>query len=203
MELSAKSHESSKSQKMQFLNSDYLFSCGFNKSNERQIKLYDLRNFTESVQNVPVDSQTGTMIPFYDPDTGLIYVPGRGEGNIKYFDFSNNTIKFASEYRSSVPQKGIAAFPKRACNYNKCEVTRFAKLTINSIEYVSFYVPKRNEGYDSSVYPDCLSGEAALSYDNWMSGTNADPIRKPITTLSDISPNTSGGFTFEKKNERC
>lgn len=52
-------------------------------------------------------------------------------------------MKFASEFRSSVPQKAVAMFPKRSVNYNKCEITRFAKMTINSIEYLSFYVPKR------------------------------------------------------------
>jgi hypothetical protein len=78
IEMSCKAHDSSKSQKMCFLgNNDYLFSCGFNKSNERQLKLYDLRNFSDAIQTVPVDTQTGIMIPFYDPDTGLIYVPGR------------------------------------------------------------------------------------------------------------------------------
>jgi coronin-1B/1C/6 len=200
IELSAKAHDSSKSQKMAFLNQDYLFSCGFNRSNERQLKLYDLRNFSEAVQQIPVDSQTGIMIPFYDADTGLIFVPGRGEGNVKYYDFSNNTIKFASEFRSSVPQKGMALFPKRACNYNRCEVDRFAKMTINSIEYLSFYVPKRNEGYDSAVYPDCLSGEPALTYDEWVGGKNAEAVRKSITSLSE-SGQVSGGFSFTKSEE--
>ena len=83
------------------------------------------------------------MMPFYDADTGLIYVPGRGEGNIKFFDYSNGTIKFANEYRSNVQQKGVAAFPKRTMNYNRCEIARFAKLSNNAIEYLSFYFPKR------------------------------------------------------------
>jgi hypothetical protein len=73
----SKAHDSSKSQKMCFLDSNYLFTCGFNRSNERQIKLFDMRNFQSEVQEVKVDSQTGIMTPFYDADIGLIFVPGR------------------------------------------------------------------------------------------------------------------------------
>ncbi len=144
IELSTKGCESNKSQKMGFLgNTDYIFNTGVSKANERQIKLFDMRNFSEAIAVIPVDSQTGIMMPHYDADSGLIYVPGRGEGNIKFFDFGNGSIKLANEYRSNVQQKGIASFPKRTMNYNKCEITRFAKLSINSIEYLSFYFPKR------------------------------------------------------------
>lgn len=195
---STKAHESGKTSKMAFLTGEYLFTCGFSKSNERQIKLFDARNFTEAVQTVPVDTQTGVMLPFFDADTGLIFIPGRGEGNVKYFDFSNDTIKSASEYRSSTPQKGIANFPKRAMNYNKCEVARLAKLTNNTVEYLSFYVPKRNEGYDASVYPECFAGEPALKTEEWLSGINKDVIRKNITTLENNFNNTVN-LNYEKK----
>jgi coronin-1B/1C/6 len=120
--LSTKNSESTKPQKMGFLDSNYLISCGVSKSNERQIRFFDMRNFSESCSVTTLDSQTGTSMPYYDSDTGLIFLPGRGEGNIKLSEFSNGTIKFATEYRSSVPQKGVAAFPKRAMNYNRCEM---------------------------------------------------------------------------------
>lgn len=208
--MSTKGHDSTKSQRMGFLgNTDYLFSCGFNKSNERQIKLYDSRNIEEAVMTVPVDTQTGVMMPYYDTDTGLIYVPGRGEGNIKYFDFSNGTVKYANEFRSGVPQKAIAAFPKRSVNYNKCEITKFAKLTLNTIEYVSFFVPKRvfylfifqNEGYDASFYPDCFAGEAALGVEEWLKGENTDPIRKPITSLENNFSTSDLNFSAKEEEK--
>lgn len=198
MQMSCKAHDSGKTQKMGWLDGDHLFTCGFSKSNERQIKLYDTRKFTESIQVIPVDSQSGVMMPFYDPDTGLIYVPGKGEGNVKYFDYSNGTIKFASEYRSTTPQKGVAFFPKRSMNYNRCEISRFAKLTSNSIEYLSFYIPKRNEGYDASIYPDCIAGEPALGVEEWLKGETKDAVRKNITTLEN-KWNVSSEMTFEKK----
>jgi len=200
IEASCKGHESGKIQKMLFLKGDYLFSCGFSKSNERQIKLYDTRNFSDAVQAVSVDTQNGIMLPFWDPDTGLIFVPGKGEGNIKFFEFSEGTVKYAGAYSGSTQQKGMAMFPKRSMNYNKCEIDRFAKLTVNSIEYLSFLVPKRNEGYDASIYPDCISGEPAISVDDWLSGQNKPAIRKPITSI-ESTWNVSSDIHFEKKVE--
>jgi hypothetical protein len=55
-----KGRESSKSQKMCFFDTKY------------KIKLFDLRNFFDAV--IPVDSQTGIMIPQYDADTFPFYV---------------------------------------------------------------------------------------------------------------------------------
>jgi WD40 repeat protein len=201
IEMSVKGHESGKVQKVSFLTGDYLMSCGFSKSNERQIRLYDTRKFGDTIQKISVDSQSGIMTPFFDADTGLIYVPGRGEANIKYFDFSNGTIKYASEYRGTTPQKGLAIFPKRVVNYNRCEIARFAKLASNNtIEHLSFYVPKRNEGYDSSIYPECLSGEAGLKVEEWLKGENREAPRMNITKIKH-----AGGIVnemhFEKKQE--
>jgi WD40 repeat protein len=201
IEMSAKGHESGKVQKVSFLTGDYLMSCGFSKNNERQIRLYDTRNFGDAIHKVTVDSLSGIMTPFFDSDTGLIYVPGRGEASIKFFDFSNGTIKYASEFRGANPQKGIAILPKRFVNYNRCEVARFAKLTnSNTIENLSFYVPKRNEGYDSSIYPDCLSGEPGLTVEEWVKGDNREAPRKNITLIGN-----AGGIVnqmqFEKKQE--
>jgi WD40 repeat protein len=198
-QLTCHAHDSGKTQKMAFLDGDYLFTCGFGKTNAREIKLFDTRKFTESVQVVPVDTQSGIMMPHYDRDTGLIYVPGKGEGNIRYFDFSESTIKFANEYRGDNQQKSVSFFPKRCMNFNKCEIARIAKLTKDSIEYVSFFVPKRNEGYDAAVYPDCLAGEPALGVEEWLKGANSDPIRKNITTLENKW--SAPEITFEKKVE--
>ena len=90
-------------------------------------------------------------------------------------------------------------FPKRVLNYNRCEVARFAKLTgSNTVEYLSFNIPKRNEGYDASVYPDCLTGEPALKVEEWLKGENKEPPRKNITTIDNLC-NAGKEMHFVKK----
>jgi len=199
VDMSVKAHDSGKIQKMAFLTGDYVMSCGFTRSNERQIKLYDLRNFGDAISKTPVDTQPGIMTPYFDSDTGLIFLSGRGEGNIKFFDFSNGTIKLASEYRGTSTQKGVAMFPKRVMNYNRCEIDRFAKLTNNNtIEYLSFNIPRRNEGYDANIYPECLSGEPGLNVEEWIKGENKEPLRKNITKIENVW-NAGNEMQFEIK----
>jgi len=130
-----------------------------------------------------IDNASGVLYPTFDADTNMLYVPGKGEGNIKYYDCSNGAIAYMNNYSSTVPQKSICFFPKRAMNYFKCEQARAAKLTGNSIEYVSFNVPKRNEGFHADSYVDCLTGEVGMTLDEWTKGENKDAPRKPIDKI--------------------
>ena len=74
-------------------------------------------------------------------------------------------------------------FPKKTMDYNKCEVARFAKVVGKEIMYLGFFVPRRNPGYDSSLYPPVYTGEPAITTDEWMGGANKDPIVKEINTI--------------------
>jgi coronin-1B/1C/6 len=62
---------------------------------------------------------------------------------MKYFEYSNGTINYLNNFSSTVPQKSVSFFPKRAMNCFKSEMARAVKLTNTTIEYVSFNVPKR------------------------------------------------------------
>jgi len=128
---------------MIWLSGDICFSVGFSSKNERQYKLWDLKNFSAPLQTQYIDNLTGVISPFWDSDTSMIYLPGKGEGNLRFYEYKANSVNYINEYKSSVPQKSVAFFPKRTMNYNKSEIARFAKLTQNSVEYLSFFIPKR------------------------------------------------------------
>ena len=153
-----------------------------------------------SIASIVVDRQSGVMTPFYDSGLKLLYVPGRGEGNIHYYDLNDLAIKDCSEYKSSQPQKQITMFEKKLMDYNKCEIARFAKVVGNTVEYLSFYVPRRNPGYEKEFYPNIAAGEAALSCDDWMAGQNAEPIVKEITEIENKWV-SAVPIVFEKKQE--
>ena len=84
----------------------------------------------------------------------------------------------------------MAFFPKRSMNYKKCEISRMAKLTSNSVEYISFYIPKRVryfiikvEGYHSEIYPDCFSGIPSINVEQWLGGETKAAVRKSIISM--------------------
>jgi len=199
VELQTKTHDSAKSQRVLFLDENHIFTIGFSRSNDREIRLFDIRNFTASSQVVKIDNQSGQINPYFDADLGLIYLPARGESNVKLYEFANSSVKFVTEFKSSSSQKATSFFPKRTMNYNKCEIARTAKLTLNTVEYVSFYFPKRNEGFDASLYPECITGEPALGVEEWLKGENKEPVRKNITSIETGWKVST--MNFEKKVE--
>jgi hypothetical protein len=178
-----KGHDSAKNSKVCWITQEQLITTGYGKQNDRQIKLWDLKNTSKEVQTVSVDTQSGPIQPFYDADTGLIFVPGRGEGNIRYYEYASGSVKSISEYKAQTSQKSVCFFPKRTMNYNKCEVARIGKLTNTTLEYVSFYIPKRVEGFHAEMYPDVISGELNTTVEEWKAGSNKEPTRKAINTL--------------------
>ena len=113
VETSFKIFDSAKTSKVAWVGHDSVITTGYGKNNDRQIKLWDLKNTAKEVQTVSIDTQSGPIQPFYDPDTGLLFVPGRGEGNIRYYEYSSGSVKIVSEYKSGTSQKSVCFFPKK------------------------------------------------------------------------------------------
>lgn len=40
----------------------------------------------------------------------------RSDGNIRYYEYTNDKFEYLSEYKSADPQRGIGFLPKRAVN---------------------------------------------------------------------------------------
>lgn len=171
-------HEGSKSTKMTYLgNLEKLVTVGFTRQSQRQFKIWDPRNLSAEVKRIDIDQAAGVIMPFFDPDTSLLYLAGKGDGNIRYYEVvSDNPFCFPiSEHRSSVSAKGMAWVPKRGLNIKGCETARLLKLTSNSVEPLSFVVPRKSEAFQEDIYPDTFSGEASCTADEWLSGITLPP----------------------------
>ena len=68
------------------------------------------------------------------------------------------------------------------------------------VYYVSFTIPRRNPGFDPSLYPPVECGEAALTYDKWVGGETAEPVKKDINTIENKF--VSQVQVFEKKETK-
>lgn len=196
-----KGHEhSTKSGKSGFLDENYIYSAGFSQRKEREVRLFDIRKFDAPVDSHKVDTQTGSMHPYLDTDSNLLFLPGRGESNISFVDLNDHKIKSGGSYTSSVPQKSCAFFPKRTMDYNKSEIARCAKLCSNHLEYISFRFPRRHSGFNPEFYPDCLDGTPTNTVEEWLKGENKEANRRKITEIENKF--TSEVITIEKKEEK-
>lgn len=179
--LSAKietAHEGAKSIKLTYLgNMDKLITVGFTRQSQRQFKVWDARNTSEALEKIDIDQAAGVVMPFFDVDTGLLYLAGKGDGNVRFYETVNES-PYAyplSDYRSNSSAKGMAWVPKRGLNVMGCETARLLKLTTSGVEPLSFYVPRKSESFQDDLYPDTASNEASHTADEWMAGSDKNP----------------------------
>lgn len=98
-----------------------------------------------------LDSSNGALLPFYDPDTSVVYVCGKvglgraggagkrdaralrpapscpqGDSSIRYFEITEEPpyIHFLNTFTSKEPQRGMGSMPKRGLEVSKCEIAR-------------------------------------------------------------------------------
>lgn len=97
-----------------------------------------------------MDSSNGVLLPFYDPDTNMVYLCGKvcvqenyyphppfsllilmfffrqGDCTIRYFEVTDESpyVHFLSLYSSKEPQRGAGFLSKRGVDVNKCEIAR-------------------------------------------------------------------------------
>lgn len=93
-----------------------------------------------------IDTSSGVLFPTYDEDRKLVFVAGKGDGNIRYFELEDEApyAHYLNEFKTSVPQRGVCFLPHRALNVGNCEVARAFKLTPKgTVEVISFTVPRK------------------------------------------------------------
>ncbi|KAK2624574.1 hypothetical protein QTJ16_005767 [Diplocarpon rosae] len=179
-----------------------LATTGFSKMSDRQMALWDVGAPAEPLGGFTVlDSISGVCMPFWDDGTQCLYLAGKGDGNIRYFEFENDKFEFLSEYKSGDPQRGLAFLPRRGINVHENEVMRAYKTVNDSyIEPISFTVPRRAEVFQSDIYPPATGSKAAVSAAEWLSGKDGIPAKidlesiyegnTPVEVASDYKPPT-------------
>lgn len=92
-------------------------TTGFSKMSDRQMALWDVGSPSEPIGGFEIlDSISGVCMPFWDDGTQCLYLAGKGDGNIRYFEYENDKFEFLSEYKSGDPQRGLAFMPRRGIN---------------------------------------------------------------------------------------
>jgi len=119
------------------------------------------------------------LMPYYDMDTELLFLAGKGDGNIRYYecDFESGApaINYVENFSSNIPTAGMGILPKRYCNVSVNEVVKIFKLTPDTVMPISFRVPRKVESFASDIFLPCSSDVPALNADQWLSGENANP----------------------------
>lgn len=96
-------HDGTKCSKMTWLGEcPRIVSTGFNRSSQREWKMWDMRKLDRPIAHDSLDQASGTLLPFFDVDTSMLYLAGKGDGNIRYYEVMESSLYPLSQYSSTV-----------------------------------------------------------------------------------------------------
>jgi len=182
-------HGGAKATKVVFIGeSDNLLTTGFSKYSDRQMAVWSQKDFTQPLKTEAIDSSSGVLVPHYDPDIHMVYIAGKGDGNVRYYEVLDEApwICYLSQFISGAPQKGFGVLPKRGVDVTSCEVFRLFKLhaTKDVVEPISMIVPRKSDTFQDDIYPETAAPIASLTTEEWLAGKNARPALLSMKTGS-------------------
>ncbi|CAJ1070554.1 uncharacterized protein coro1cb isoform X1 [Xyrichtys novacula] len=173
-----KAHEGARPMRAIFLADGNIFTTGFSRMSERQLALWKADNMDEPICVQEMDSSNGILLPFYDPDTSVVYLCGKGDSSIRYFEITDEApfVHYLNTFSTKEPQRGMGYMPKRGLDVNKCEIARFYKLHERKCEPIIMTVPRKSDLFQDDLYPDTAGPDPALEAEEWFAGKNGGPI---------------------------
>ncbi|XP_005425498.1 coronin-6 isoform X1 [Geospiza fortis] len=171
-------HEGLRPVRAIFTREGHIFTTGFTRMSQRELGLWDPNNFEEPIALQEMDTSNGVLLPFYDADSSIVYLCGKGDSSIRYFEITHEApyVHYLNTYSSKEPQRGMGFMPKRGLDVSKCEIARFFKLHERKCEPIVMTVPRKSDLFQDDLSPDTPGPEPALEADEWLSGKDAEPI---------------------------
>ncbi|KAM9346479.1 coronin-7 [Symphorus nematophorus] len=173
---SAKSLQSNKDSRILWTKEDFLLTTGFDMMRCREVRLWDRRKLSSSVSSVSLGTSSGTLIPLFDDDTGLLTLAGMGDTVVDCFEVSSSEplLSQVSHCVTDTSTRGVAMVPKQALDVMSCEVMRVLQLTDSCIVPISYQVPRKHSGqeFHEDLYPDTAGTTPAMSAEEWWQGGN-------------------------------
>lgn len=178
-----KAHLSVRAAKGTYLNCwNKMITTGFSKSARRELKFWDARNPKKSIAHDTLGQGGGVIMPHFDRATKLLYLTGKGDGNIRIYELVKDNPHFyaASNFMTKVSATGICAAPKSSVDVLSCETTRFIKLSkengVGRVAEFKFVIPRKDECFQEDLFPDDYAGKPAQSADEYFDGGDVQPI---------------------------
>jgi len=168
-----------------------VLTTGHSRASGREVKIWDLKNLDKPLHSEKIDTAAGVLMPLYDVDTNVIYLCGKGDGNIRTCEFEDKNPyfhKLGDGFRSTTALKGVCQVPKRGLDIMKCETARLLKVTNEGqVQPLSFYVPRKSDAFQTYIFPNTACANPAHTADEWYAGSSKSP------ELESLNPSQQGG----------
>ncbi|XP_068204536.1 coronin-7 isoform X4 [Palaemon carinicauda] len=186
----AEGHKSPKDSRIVWLgHTERILSTGWDASRVREVRIRDIRNFSKPYKVQPFDSSTGILMPLYDPDTNMLFLAGKADVSIMYWEVTDKEpfLTEGLKHNGSVQTKGACLVPKRGLDVMSGEVNRLLQLTSNAIIPITYQVPRKTyREFHADIFPDTPGYEPSSTISQWLGGANIpvknislDPAKRP------------------------
>ncbi|CAG9762430.1 unnamed protein product [Ceutorhynchus assimilis] len=189
------------------LDGRYIVTLGFDKVSERQITIYKATDLNTPLNTVGLDVSPAILIPFYDEDSSTLFCTGKGDLTIYAFEITEEHpfICPLSHHRCNSLHQGLSFLPKNVCDVQNVEFAKAYRLTNNSIEPLSFTVPRiKTELFQDDLFPATrVTWVPSASSNEWFTGKDKPVHRvslKPdgMESLSESQPQGQENRTINK-----
>lgn len=186
---------------------DLVLTVGFGKNAMREFKIFDIKNMSTEVTTQNLDNSAGIVMPFYDEDSDLLFLAGKGDGAIRYYEVvpgeeASKIIEPIQAFKSNDPTAAACALPRRSCDVNVNEIIRIYKVTKQKVVPLQFQVPRKSDLFQDDLFPPCRSDEPALTKAAWLAGENAVPKTKSLEGGFQASAHPAASFNKVDDSEK-
>jgi coronin-1B/1C/6 len=147
---------------------DKIATTGFSKMSDRQVSVWETGDLG-NLKTISLDQSAGVVMPFWT-DNNILFLAGKGDGNIRYYEYESGSLFALAEHKSTDPQRGMCFLPRRALSVADCEIARAYKVCGSSIEPIAFIVPRKADSFQSDIFPPAPSIEPSLSAAEFFNG---------------------------------
>ncbi|XP_026297582.1 coronin-7 isoform X2 [Apis mellifera] len=163
------------------LKGQFLVVLGFDKVSERQIYVFKTDNLNTPLTTVGLDVSPAILMPYYDEDSSTLFLTGRGDSTIYAFEVTEEPPYCCplSHHRCSTLHQGLSFLPKNKCDVASVEFASALRLTNNTIEPLSFTVPRiKSELFQDDLFPPTkITWKSTMTATEWFNGANKQAFR--------------------------
>jgi len=176
-----------------------VLSVGFGSGASREYKVYDPRKFESAICVQNLDSAAGIIMPFYDEDSDILFMAGKGDGSIRFYEILPNEepksiCQHLGQFSSNNPTAAACSLPRRSCDVSQTEIIRIYKISKGTIVPLKFQVPRKSELFAEDIYPPARGDEPNITKEKWFAGGNATPKLVSLEGGFVVSTKTIAGF---------
>ncbi|KHJ95616.1 hypothetical protein OESDEN_04438, partial [Oesophagostomum dentatum] len=155
---------------------DRLLSSGFTNKRVQEVHVVEIGKWDKPIHKQEYVSTTGVLMPFYDTDTKLVFLVGKGTNKLFLAEFQNKMPFLSPVYEMSLVEQNLGACmgSKTKVNVMSGEVDTFYQLTKHSILPIPCIVPRRSyRDFHPDLFPDTRGSVAGCSSSEWLAGSDS------------------------------